>query len=48
MYTDPLEGSDGAIVKAMELYKLSPSRYFLPDQYNNPNNWKAHYLTTAE
>ncbi len=48
IYTDPLEGSDGAIVKAIEMAKADPSRYYLPDQYNNPNNWKAHYLTTAE
>ncbi|MCG3203542.1 MAG: Cysteine synthase B [Elusimicrobia bacterium] len=48
IYTDPLEGSDGAIVKAQEMYKSNPSRYYMPDQYNNPNNWKAHYHTTAE
>ncbi len=48
IYTDPLEGSDGAIVKALEMYKNNPGRYYMPDQYNNPNNWKAHYLTTAE
>lgn len=48
IYTDPLEGSDGAIVKAQELLKANPSRYYMPDQYNNANNWKAHYETTAE
>jgi len=48
IYTDPLEGSDGAIVKAQEMYNADSGRYYLPDQYNNPNNWKAHYLTTAE
>lgn len=48
IYTDPLEGSDGAIVKAKELYDANPARYFMPDQYNNPDNWKAHYETTAE
>ncbi|MFN0118729.1 MAG: PLP-dependent cysteine synthase family protein [Elusimicrobiota bacterium] len=48
IYTDPLEGSDGAIVKALELLKNNPNRYYMPDQYNNPNNWKAHYETTAE
>jgi cysteine synthase B len=45
--TDPLEGSDGAILAAQELHRNSPDRYFMPDQYNNPNNWKAHYDTTA-
>lgn len=48
IYTDPMEGSDGAILMAEELYKKTPGRYYMPDQYNNPNNWKAHYLTTAE
>jgi cysteine synthase B len=48
IYTDPLEGSDGAIVKALEMVRANPSRYYMPDQYNNPNNWKAHYETTAE
>jgi cysteine synthase B len=45
--TDPLEGSDGAIVEAQKIKDADPSLYFLPDQYNNPNNWKAHYETTA-
>ena len=45
--TDPLEGSDGAILEAQRLVKLNPARYFMPDQYNNPFNWKAHYHTTA-
>lgn len=45
--TDPLEGSDGAIIEAQERYKKHPERYFMPDQYNNPNNWKAHYHGTA-
>jgi len=45
--TDALEGSDGAIVEAQNRFNKSPSRYFMPDQYNNPNNWKAHYQTTA-
>lgn len=45
--TDPLEGSDGAIVKARELAAQFPERYFYADQYNNTNNWCAHYQTTA-
>jgi S-sulfo-L-cysteine synthase (O-acetyl-L-serine-dependent) len=48
IYTDPLEGSDGAIIKAQEMFAANPGRYYMPDQYNNSNNWKAHYLTTAE
>jgi S-sulfo-L-cysteine synthase (O-acetyl-L-serine-dependent) len=45
--TDPLEGSDGAIVEAQARLQKHPDRYFMPDQYNNPNNWRAHYETTA-
>jgi cysteine synthase B len=45
--SDPMEGSDGAIVEALARQKKSPDRYFMPDQYNNPHNWKAHYQTTA-
>ncbi len=46
--TDSLEGSDGAIVEARNRFNSAPDKYFMPDQYNNPNNWKAHYETTAE
>ncbi|HUN24052.1 MAG TPA: cysteine synthase [Anaerolineales bacterium] len=45
--TDPLEGSDGAIEKARELVAANPDRYFYADQYNNPNNWQAHYVSTG-
>jgi cysteine synthase B len=45
--TDPLEGSDGAIREARRRYAADPERYFYPDQYNNPANWRAHYDTTA-
>lgn len=45
--TNAAESSDGAIMKARELYDLEPDRYFYADQYNNPANWQAHYHTTA-
>ena len=45
--TDPLEGSDGAILKARELADEYPNRYFYANQYNNPANWQAHYQTTG-
>ncbi len=45
--TDPMEGSDGAILKARELAAAAPDRYFYADQYNNPANWQAHYATTG-
>jgi cysteine synthase B len=45
--TDPLEGTDGAILEARRRYEADPERYFYADQYNNPANWKAHYRTTG-
>lgn len=45
--TSPLEGSDGAIRHARALYERDPDAYFYPDQYNNPDNWKAHYHGTG-
>jgi len=47
VYTDPLEGSDGAIRKAREIYSGNPPRYFYADQYSNDANWRAHYDTTG-
>ena len=45
--SDALEGSDGAIRMAREMLAAAPERYFKPDQYNNPANWRAHYETTG-
>ena len=45
--TDPMNGTDGAQIKAKELAAEFPDRYFYPDQYNNPANWQAHYQQTA-
>ena len=47
IFTDPLEGSDGAIREARKRVAASPDIYFYPDQYNNAFNWRAHYDTTA-
>jgi cysteine synthase B len=47
VWTDPADGSDGAIRKARELIAKEPDRYFYADQYGNPQNWRAHYRTTA-
>jgi S-sulfo-L-cysteine synthase (O-acetyl-L-serine-dependent) len=44
--TDPLEGSDGAIVAARQLAATDPTLYYA-NQYNNSANWQAHYKTTA-
>ncbi len=45
--TDPSEGSDGAILKAREMVEETPDRYWYANQYNNPANWQAHYLSTG-
>ena len=45
--SDPLEGSDGAILLARKLKEENPDKYFMPDQYNNCSNPMAHYETTA-
>jgi len=47
IYTDPMEGSDGAIRKVRELAAKEPNRYFYANQYDNPANWRAHYETTG-
>jgi len=47
IYSDPLEGSDGAIVLCRKLIDANPDRYFKPDQYNNEANPLAHFETTG-
>jgi cysteine synthase B len=47
IWTDPGEGSDGAIRKAQELVAAEPEKYFYADQYSNDANWQAHYHGTA-
>jgi len=47
VWTDPNDGSDGAIRQARELAASEPDKYFYADQYSNDANWRAHYHTTA-
>jgi cysteine synthase B len=47
IYTDPSDGSDGAIRMARQLAAAHPDQYFYADQYSNDANWKAHYFMTA-
>ena len=47
IFTDPILGSDGALLEAQRIYGKNPDRYFKGDQYNNSSNWKAHYDTTG-
>jgi cysteine synthase B len=47
VYSDALEGSDGAITMVREIVAKDPHLYFYPDQYSNPANVRAHYEGTA-
>jgi len=47
VYSDPMEGSDGAIRVAREIVAGAPDEYFYPDQYSNPDNPMAHYEGTG-
>jgi len=46
-WTNPDEGSDGAIRRARELAAADPGRFCYMDQYSNNANWRAHYETTG-
>jgi S-sulfo-L-cysteine synthase (O-acetyl-L-serine-dependent) len=47
VFTDPLEGTDGAQEEARRRANAEPDRYYYSDQYNNPENPRAHYTTTG-
>jgi S-sulfo-L-cysteine synthase (O-acetyl-L-serine-dependent) len=47
VFTDPMQGSDGAILRVKEMYAEHPELYFYPDQYSNEFNWRAHYDGTG-
>ena len=47
IFSSELEGSDGAIRMVRELVAAEPEKWFYPDQYSNPSNWRAHYLGTG-
>jgi len=47
IWSDPLEGSDGAIRLAKKITDEEPGRFFYPDQYSNPSNPLAHYHGTG-
>jgi cysteine synthase B len=47
IFSDPMEGSDGAIRLARKRVAEEPDRYFYSDQYSNDANPRAHYLTTG-
>jgi cysteine synthase B len=41
------QGTDGAILRAREMVREAPDRYFMPDQFSNHYNQLAHYRSTA-
>ncbi|TLT02695.1 cysteine synthase family protein [Aliarcobacter cibarius] len=45
--TDPLLSSDGSLLEAKKIANENPDKYFYTNQYDNDENWKAHYNTTA-
>lgn len=45
--TSPMEGTDGAQRFVADFMKERGDRYVWADQYNNPNNWRAHYDGTG-
>ena len=47
LFSNAGDGSDGAIRLCRQVYLDDPDRYFYPDQYNNPANWKAHFEHTG-
>jgi len=47
IFSDPMEGSDGAIIHCRKIVAADPDKYFYPDQYSNPSNPLAHYLGTG-
>ena len=47
VYSDPYEGSDGAIRLVREMVAIGSDRYYYADQYNNPANTAAHLMTTG-
>ncbi len=45
--TPPEEATDGAILRAHQIYESDPHKYFMPNQFENPYNVEAHYMTTG-
>jgi S-sulfo-L-cysteine synthase (O-acetyl-L-serine-dependent) len=45
--TPPNEATDGAIRRAHQIYNSDPEKYFMPNQFENPYNIEAHYMTTG-
>jgi len=48
LLTPKEKGTDGAIEKAYKMAREEKDKYLLLDQFNNENNWKAHYNGTGK
>lgn len=47
IFSDPMEGSDGAIRLVRDIVAKDPETFYYPDQYSNQNNPLAHYHGTG-
>jgi cysteine synthase B len=47
VYTSPFESTDGSQIEAKRMAEENPEKYLYVDQYNNDQNWKAHYEGTG-
>jgi len=47
IYSEAKEGTDGAQRLCLDIYKKTPEKFFYPDQYNNNENWRAHFESTG-
>ncbi len=45
--TPGCDKTDGAITRAYRIIEKHPDEYFMPNQFANESNWRAHYDTTA-
>jgi S-sulfo-L-cysteine synthase (O-acetyl-L-serine-dependent) len=45
--TPPKEATDGAIRRAHQILSENPDKYYMPNQFSNPNNYLSHYETTG-
>ncbi len=47
VYTDAILGYDEALREVDRRYEADPEKYYFKSQYENDNNWRAHYNTTG-
>lgn len=45
--TPGCDRTDGAITRAHHIQEHFPEQYYMPNQFENDANWRAHYETTA-